>query len=488
MFFRLGLLNVRRNLGRSMLSLVSMAVAAAVLTSALFLATGYPGQAYLPLRVFAGGDIMIFPRALSLGSGGTESPEQDPPEGSGTLGYTFGQLERDWISDLQAYHPEAFDYGVLHRGELPWFDVEEITARLAALPVVVDVYPYYTLPAFEVAADPLGGGNDRSGLGALRGRDVEKDRDLFYFQDYVTYGRPLAPVDEGRLRCLIDTGRTGTPGYGALGFIPGSNEVLIPEVTFVPGAGRALFDYSKGTTYTLQTVGGYRCGGYSTPQRVVPLDVFLRIWDEATGGAPVVVPQVSVSVGSLFTVENAVRQIREALPGCTVVSVPAAAAEGAVRGGFPESWSRWRSQPGDSSVMAGQVTLPSGVKLLTMALTCLLGALVVAANSLVMLTERRREIGILRAVGATRRDIMVMVLAEVAVVTLFGSALGYGLIRLAVIHNQLSGSASLATVGLTALADGLKVLAATLACAVVLGLAPALRSTSVSTMDVLREE
>jgi hypothetical protein len=499
LFFRLGLVNVRRNLARSMLSIVSMAVAAAVLTSALFLASGYPGQAFLPLRVFAGGDIMIFPRALSLGSAsggllpaGEESPQGASPgtgEGAAAAGYVFGQLERDWISDLYAYHPVAYDYGVLHReGQVPWFDVEEITAKLSALPFVLDVYPYYTLPAMEVFFD-RNLGYEKSGLAAIRGRDVEKDREFFYFQDYLTFGRPLTVADEGSFRALVDTGRYMSAGYGAIGeFGGGGREVLVPRVRIVPDAGRAVFDYSAGQTYSFQTVGGFRIEGYSTPQLVVSLELFRQIWGEATGGAPLLVPQVSVSVASLFTVESAVRQLRDLLPDCTVVSVPAAATEGAARGGFPESWSQWRRRPGEASVVAGQMILPAGVKTVMMVLTCMLGALIVAANSLVMLTQRRREIGVLRAIGAKRRDIMTMILAEVGVLTAIGSAAGYALIRVAVIWNQLSGRASLVSVGLSAAVDGAKVLAATMVCAIVLGLAPALRSTSLSTIDVLREE
>jgi ABC-type antimicrobial peptide transport system permease subunit len=277
-------------------------------------------------------------------------------------------------------------------------------------------------------------------------------------------------------------------GYGAPGeFGGGGQDVLVPKVTLEPGTGRAVFDYSRGQTYSFQTVGGYRFGDYSTPQIVVPLDIFRRIWAHATGGAPLLVPQVSVSVGSLFAVESVVSQLRELLPDCTVVSVPAAAAEGSARG-LPEAWSQWRQRPGEASVVAGQIILPSGIKTVMMALTCMLGAVVVAANSLVMLTQRRREIGILRAVGAKRRDIMVMILTEVGLVAAIGSAVGYAAIRVAVIWNQVSNKTGLAAVGLSAVLDGAKVMAATLLCAVVLGLAPALRSTSISTMDVLRQE
>ncbi|MEC9070951.1 MAG: ABC transporter permease, partial [Myxococcota bacterium] len=62
-------------------------------------------------------------------------------------------------------------------------------------------------------------------------------------------------------------------------------------------------------------------------------------------------------------------------------------------------------------------------------------AISIAHTFLMMVSERRHEIGLMRALGATRGDIRILVLAEAAAVGLFGALTGevvsYGLSRLA---------------------------------------------------------
>jgi hypothetical protein len=477
-----------------MLSVVSMGVAAAVLTGALYVAAGYPGHAFLPHRVFAGGDIMIFPRNLSI-SDSSQGPGGDSP--------VFTQLERDWISELYAYYPDAYDYGVVASGQRAWFDLDSILARLSGIEFVADIYPYYILPAYERFFD-YGMGYEKSAVSAIRGRDIEKDRTQLYLQDYVAFGRPLAAADEGRYRALVDMARNSTPGYGAIGqfgtSMGGKLELAVPAVTLtIPqgeGESRARFDWSALRSYSFQVVGGLAFVTveepypryYATPQVVVPLDVFLSIWKEVTGGHPVAVPQVTVSISSLVSVETYTRRLQELLPDCTVMSVPGAASLGSMRGGLPENWGQWRRASAQGSVVAGQAMLPAETRWVVLGLTYMIAALVVASNSLIILTQRKREIGVLRAVGAKRRDIMVMVMTEIAAISVFGAVLGYGIVRMAVIWHQLSAKTSLVSIGASAIIDGLKIMGVTVLCALVFGLFPALRTTAISTVDVLRSE
>jgi len=495
LFWRLGVTNARRNLSRSMLSVVSMAVAAMVLSAALFLAAGYPAQAYLLHRVFAGGDIMIYPRALSLASpaGANESGGAD---------YGFSRMPRDWISELYAYSPEVYDYGVFMSSTAAWFDLDEITARIERVSGVTDIYPYLTLPAFESYYDRQAA-YDRGGLTAIRGRSIDKDLRYFYLQEFIVSGRPLSVMDYGLYRAIVDLGRGGTAGYGepgAFGGVSGGGiDLLIPRLSIATDDGTAAFDYADMVPYRFRVVGGYvlklgddssgrSAPAYATPQVIVPDDTFHEIWAAVTGGAPVAVPQVTVSVANLYSVETVASRLREALPDCTVVSVPQAARIAEMRG-LPQGWSRTRSSASlQVAAVAGEVSLPGEVKYLLLGLTSMLAALVVAANSLVMLTQRRQEIGVLRALGAARRDIMMMVLSEVSVVSTIGAAIGYGFVRAAVVYQQLTGRASLAAIGVEILRDGLLVVGLCVAGAILFGLAPAVRSTAISTMEVLRQE
>jgi len=119
------------------------------------------------------------------------------------------------------------------------------------------------------------------------------------------------------------------------------------------------------------------------------------------------------------------------------------------------------------------------------ALMALLAAVVVVANTtLVSVTQRTREIGVRRALGASRRHVMAEVLAESALVALAGGLAGLlGAVLLAEAARLVSGAdfvvrGSAAGVGLaTSLAAGL-----------VAGLYPAHRAALVDVIAALRLE
>jgi len=124
-----------------------------VLTAVLFVAAGYPGHAFLPHRVFAGGDIMIFPRSISLAT--TGGGDEIAGTGSGTAPGepAFIRLERDWISELYSYFPDAFDYGAPpHGGVAPGMD------RTAALfAQETDIRETIAFPKTKSATDLMTG-------------------------------------------------------------------------------------------------------------------------------------------------------------------------------------------------------------------------------------------------------------------------------------------------------------------------------------------
>jgi ABC-type antimicrobial peptide transport system permease subunit len=56
-----------------------------------------------------------------------------------------------------------------------------------------------------------------------------------------------------------------------------------------------------------------------------------------------------------------------------------------------------------------------------------ISAINIAHNFFMQVTERRRELGLLRALGATKRDVRMVVLGEAALIGLIGGLLGVGL-------------------------------------------------------------
>lgn len=114
----------------------------------------------------------------------------------------------------------------------------------------------------------------------------------------------------------------------------------------------------------------------------------------------------------------------------------------------------------------------------------LLAAIVVVTNTiLVSVTQRTREIGVRRAVGATRAQILIEVLSEAVTVAVFGGVAGLAVVWAAV----RAASALGLDVELTA-ATATWSLAAAAGAGLLAGWYPALRATQVNVVDALRAE
>jgi putative ABC transport system permease protein len=118
-------------------------------------------------------------------------------------------------------------------------------------------------------------------------------------------------------------------------------------------------------------------------------------------------------------------------------------------------------------------------------ISLLVGGIGIMNVMLVSVTERTREIGLRKAVGARRRDILLQFLMEAVVLSVAGGglgiALGYGLTALAGLHPQMVDM----TVPWWAVALGFGISAGT---GVVFGLIPALKAALLNPIDALRHE
>jgi len=119
------------------------------------------------------------------------------------------------------------------------------------------------------------------------------------------------------------------------------------------------------------------------------------------------------------------------------------------------------------------------------AISLLVGGIGVMNIMLVSVTERTREIGIRKAVGARRRDIMAQFLVEATVLCLLGGLIGvlvgYGGAQ--VVTPLLGGSRALITPDSVALALGVSI-----AVGLFFGLYPAGRAAALKPIDALRYE
>jgi putative ABC transport system permease protein len=118
-------------------------------------------------------------------------------------------------------------------------------------------------------------------------------------------------------------------------------------------------------------------------------------------------------------------------------------------------------------------------------ISLLVGGIGIMNVMLVSVTERTREIGLRKAVGARRRDIMLQFLTEAVILSLLGGglgiALGYGFCSLASLHPQMVD----VVVPIWAVVLGFGISATT---GVVFGIVPAGKAALLNPIDALRHE
>jgi len=513
--------NVRRNLTRSLLTVIGMGIAALVMTTSLTLSEGYPAQAYEAYRAYAGGDILIFQDKvwvrgadINASAPGTWQVRRSTADLPGPAGLFLPGLGLDGFIG-----PAGQSRGFFSAGE-----VAAVADALATVDGVDHVRPYFTLPAGRVEfalAGPATPGQATVATGIWTDaylRAWPEEQVAADLSPYISAGRALAASDAGALVCLVDASRARLGELEGLDLptvvppVGSSVKVLLPRLS-VSDSGLPMGDYLNGEWVELLVVGHYKvptrevtwvdpeAGGdggaappeveqlfLTSPELIVPWTTAQSLLATASDGtADMWAQAIAVDLGSLARVETVTAQIAAALPSMSPVSIPALASVANAQF-LPEPVYRLPESEWRSAVVPGQVGEPVRVSQAFSVILFAVAALLAAANGIVLVIERQREIAILKAVGAYARDVILMILGEIVLLASIGALSGFILAEGLAVWNLVSNKAGFAAVAVSVGGDLIKVLGVTVVFAVVFGLAPALRTTQMTAMEVLRRE
>ncbi|HET6329356.1 MAG TPA: ABC transporter permease [Holophagaceae bacterium] len=155
-----------------------------------------------------------------------------------------------------------------------------------------------------------------------------------------------------------------------------------------------------------------------------------------------------------------------------------------LRAGEPEGFHVF-SPKQITSIIGGITSAITAVAGGMVSIALLVGGIGIMNIMLVSVTERTREIGVRKAVGAKRRDVLLQFLVEAAFLCVAGGAMG---ICLGFIAGAALGKALFGTIGLVPLWAVISAFAVPAAIGLVFGLYPAAKASKLDPIDALRYE
>ncbi|MCE5196295.1 MAG: ABC transporter permease [Negativicutes bacterium] len=497
MFLKLGVTNAWRNLARSLLAILSMALAASFLSYSVSLGKGYAGGAGQFVRRMDGGEIIAYAERLSL---------EMPKEGER---WTFTDQPLSDFTDYGLYYPEYTKAGYLRLAEQANYFSENDLAAISAVAGVDGVNPIYQMPAWITDAAIASAQEVEKTAVFLQGKSASGAESADHsLEEYIIDGHWFTEAEMDS-NCIVVP--QSIPGIENPIKVGDWLRLELPAV--IRSEDRLLTRWFLRQTIDLQVIGivaiptryvtylnsatglpdGAQIYAYSS-ELYLPQGYWWKLWNQASQSLPYYPEQISIQINSLTYLEDTVYDLSNQMPHFQFISAPKAE-ERLLRNFSLEPAAAFQVLPASVStelrnqaMREQQAVISADLRLPILLLILLNAALLVAANILIMVTERKREMAILKAIGSMRKNIVVMVLTEAVMVTILGGSLGFLLVEIQSILNQITNQNPFLSILSSVLQNYGLVIGSTTLIALFFGLFPALKSASMSVMGVLRDE
>lgn len=469
---RLAFSNVWRRLSRSVLTLFAMAVAAMVLTSGMSMSQGVARRTFEEYSKYLQGDILIYSPGFVGASPVTKGAERVVRHTLADSG--FNTLLR-FYPDLRTkgyYAEEDWAYEALSADTL---------AEIASTPGVVKVSPHLVMPA------------------AAKGSMLTLMPAPTGYEEYISEGTVVSE-SAGLLKVVVNA-------YGSIPDVKLHELITLQIPTYsLDHSGIPFVDSSQpSTAYEAEVV-----GMVSWPTRAFawqgPADVWMSeqgyvhapdvylteqawhaIWQAQSHGLPYGATAVSVTIDQMEFLYTRTNDLRAQYPHLAILPISQVVQQ-ALRSGLIDKFyqaprSLWAGELNQEPSFASQdFAKITGVLLFVNA------GMLLASQMLAAVSSRRKEIGILKAIGARQREVITLILVEALVLAIIGAAAGFLLVRLAALHQAITNGVAWFNVVRNALVEMAIVLGLTSGLALVFGALPAWRVARLTVMEVFRNE
>lgn len=470
---RLAWANILHRLTRTGMTVFAMAIAAAVATSGMSLSRGVARMADKDYRDYYGGDILVFTPTF-VGA----SPVYDAES---TVSRAI--LSDSGFNALVQLYPQFVTEGYLQYDKYPYSPIPpQQIAKLAEHPGVHSLQLNYVFPALisnrDVKARVF---SPAARLKLVEGKEPS-DRTGVLEIVVNAYGGPTLGVgDKVELSVpVMGLGASSVP-YADFTSIKTYEAVVVGVVKWptrelmyqAPGAGTEPI---------------YEQGYVHSPEVYFTEAEWQRLWGEQAGGQPYPVMSLSVSVNNLADLNSIAASLRAAFTALTIKTVPEVARHVERYNLLDYFYRIPRSHWLNEHETVTQDYLPVELGFVSSILLFASAGMLLAGQMLAAITERKKEIGVLKALGARSREIVGMILAEGLLLSTSGSLIGFLFIRLLGVHRDISNSIGWATILRTTLVEMGVVMGMTTSIALLFSALPAARMARLSVMEVFRNE